>query len=57
MRVEYHPDTVVDLNESLSGREARDILGLSRREFEEILPRYGLSILVDSPDNVDTELA
>ena len=44
-------------NAKLSGREARDILGVSRRAFEEILPQYGLSILVGSPDNIDTELA
>ena len=39
----------------LTGREARKILGTSRREFEEMLPRYGFSILVDSETNVETE--
>lgn len=40
----------------LSGREAREVLGMTRRAFEEMLPRYGFSILVDSPENVETEL-
>jgi len=39
----------------LTGREAREILGMSRREFENMLPRYGASILVDSDTNVETE--
>lgn len=40
----------------LSGHEARQILGMTRRTFEEMLPRYGVSILVDSAENVETEL-
>jgi len=43
-------------NGKLSGREAREILGMTRRAFEEMLPRYGFSILVDSPSNTETEL-
>ena len=43
-------------NGKLSGREARQILGMTRRTFEEMLPRYGFSILVDSPENIETEL-
>lgn len=34
-------------NGKLSGLEARQILGMQRRAFEEMLPRYGFSILVD----------
>lgn len=43
-------------NGKLSGQEAREILGLSRRAFEEMLPRFGFSILVDGTDNVQSEL-
>ena len=43
-------------NGKLSGKEARETLGMTRRAFEEMLPRYGFSILVDSPENVQTEL-
>jgi predicted HTH domain antitoxin len=43
-------------NGKLSGHEARQILGMTRRTFEEMLPRYGFSILVDSPENIETEL-
>jgi predicted HTH domain antitoxin len=43
-------------NGKLSGREAREILGMSRREFEEMLPSYGFSVLVDSEENIQTEL-
>ncbi|PSQ72573.1 MAG: hypothetical protein BRD31_00395 [Bacteroidetes bacterium QH_2_64_26] len=39
----------------LTGREAQEILGMSRRELENMLPRYGASILVDSDTNVETE--
>jgi len=35
----------------VSGREAREILGMTRRTFEEMLPRYGFSILIDSRKN------
>jgi hypothetical protein len=40
----------------LSERQARETLGMTRRAFEEVLPRFGFSILVDSQDNLDTEL-
>ena len=43
-------------NGKLTGHEARQALGMTRRAFEEILPRYGLSVLVDTPQNVETEL-
>jgi hypothetical protein len=41
----------------LSEKQARDTLGISRRRFEEMLPRYGYSILVDSPENFDIEIS
>jgi len=31
----------------LSEKEAREVLGMSRREFEELLPKFGFSILND----------
>lgn len=40
----------------LSGRQAREALGMTRRAFEEVLPRFGFSILVDNQENLDTEL-
>ena len=43
-------------NGKRSGHEARQILGMTRWAFEEVLPRYGFSILVDSPENIETEL-
>lgn len=43
-------------NGRVSGREAREILGMNRREFEDMLPRYGFSILVDNETNARTEL-
>ena len=39
----------------LTGHEARQILGMTRRTFEEMLPRYGFSVLVDSSENVEAE--
>lgn len=44
-------------NGKLSGHEACQILGMSRRTFEEMLSRYGFSILVDLPENIETELS
>ena len=41
----------------LSGRQAREALGMTRRAFEEMLPRFGFSILVDSRENLDIELS
>ena len=29
---------------------------MTRRAFEKMLPRYGFSILVDSDENIETEL-
>ncbi len=40
----------------LSQKQARNVLGMTRRAFEEMLPRYGYSILVDSESNLDIEL-
>ena len=40
----------------LSERKAWEALGMTRRAFEEVLPRFGLSILVDSPENLEIEL-
>ena len=40
----------------LSERQAREALGMTRRAFEELLPRFGLSILVDSQENLEVEL-
>jgi predicted HTH domain antitoxin len=44
-------------NGKLSGKEAREVLGMTRRAFEEMLPRYGFSILVDSEENAQIELS
>ena len=40
----------------LSGKQARETLGMTRRAFEEILPRYGYSVLIDSQKNLNIEL-
>jgi predicted HTH domain antitoxin len=40
----------------LSARQARETLGLTRRAFEELLQRNGLSVMVDSQENLDIEL-
>ena len=40
----------------LSKKQAREMLGMTRRAFEEILPRYGYSLLIDSQTNLDIEL-
>ena len=40
----------------LSAKASREMLGITRRAFEELLPRYGYSILVDNDDNIDIEL-
>ena len=42
--------------EKLSEKEACLTLGISRREFEELLPQFGFSILVDTPETIDVEL-
>ena len=41
----------------LSGKEAAMALAVTRREFEELLPRFGVSILADDQDTIDAELA
>lgn len=41
----------------LSERQAREALGMTRRAFEEMLPRFGFSILVDSQANLEIELS
>jgi hypothetical protein len=41
----------------LSERQAREALGMTRRAFEEMLPRFGFSVLVDSPQNLEIELS
>ena len=40
----------------ISEREACLTLGISRRAFEELLPQFGFSILVDTPETIDIEL-
>lgn len=40
----------------LSEKEACLALGKGRREFEEMLPRFGFSILSDAQENIDIEL-
>lgn len=40
----------------LSEREACEALGMTRREFEELLPRFGFSILTDTDDYISHEL-
>jgi len=41
----------------LSERQAREALGMTRRAFEEMLPRFGFSILIDSQENLEIELS
>jgi hypothetical protein len=41
----------------LSQAQACQALHLSRRAFEEMLPNYGFSILVDNEDNINHELS
>lgn len=40
----------------LSEKQAREMLGMSRRAFGDMLPRYGYSLLVDSETNLAIEL-
>jgi predicted HTH domain antitoxin len=40
----------------LSEREACEALGMTRRAFHELLPRFGFSILGDDPHTIETEL-
>lgn len=41
----------------LTERQAREALGMTRRAFEEMLPRFGFSVLVDSRENLEIELS
>ncbi len=43
-------------NGKLSEMQARKALGMNRRAFQDMLPRYGFSIMVDSVENLDIEL-
>jgi hypothetical protein len=72
MRVSLElPDSMADVDQSylkqalvatlyhtgkLSERQAREALGMTRRVFEEMLPRYGFAVLVDSEENLAVEL-
>jgi hypothetical protein len=40
----------------LSERQAREVLGMTRCVFEELLSRFGFSILVDSQENLEIEM-
>jgi hypothetical protein len=40
----------------LSEKEACDALGLSRRAFEELLPRFGFSVMPDDEETIRAEL-
>lgn len=40
----------------LSEKEAREVLEKTRRGFEELLPKFGFSILGDSDANIAIEL-
>ena len=42
---------------TLSSKEACDMIGITRYEFEELLPQYGFSILIDNERNVRNELS
>jgi hypothetical protein len=37
-------------------REACEALGMTRRAFQELLPRFGFSVLGDDPHTIKTEL-
>jgi hypothetical protein len=40
----------------LSEKEACLTLGITRRTFEELLPRFGFSVLADTQETIDVEL-
>ncbi|MGI9174313.1 MAG: UPF0175 family protein [Rhodothermales bacterium] len=40
----------------LSSKEACEALGISRRTFEEMLPRFRISIMPDDDDSIAAEL-
>ncbi len=41
----------------LSEKEACEALGMTRRAFEDLLPRFGFSILADDAENIDIEIS
>ena len=41
----------------LSARQACQTLNIGRRAFEEMLPKYGFSALVDSSENIEIEIS
>ena len=41
----------------LSGKEGCEVLDISRREFEEMLPRFGVSTMPDDDQNIAIELS
>lgn len=43
-------------NGTLSGREARQLTGDSRRAFEETMAEYGFPLMPDSPEDLEAEL-
>jgi hypothetical protein len=38
-----------------AAKEGREALGMSRREFEEMLPRFGFAILAETPQTIHDE--
>jgi hypothetical protein len=40
----------------LSEKQARQIVGMTRRAFEDMLYRFGFSVLVDNQENLNIEL-
>jgi molecular chaperone GrpE (heat shock protein) len=40
----------------LSEKQARQIVGMTRRAFEDMLYRFGFSVLVDNRENLNIEL-
>lgn len=40
----------------VSAKEGRSSLGMSRREFEEMLPRFGFSVMPDDVATIQDEL-
>lgn len=44
-------------NDKMSLKQARSMIGVSRREFEEtILPKFGFTTMSNSPDDVEIEI-
>jgi len=40
----------------LSEKQARQIVGMTRRAFEDMLYRFGFSVLIDNQENLNIEL-